>query len=45
MSIIDAGWSLMGYGIVGVFASLVLFYVFVKALLAISKKQQGKNKD
>lgn len=44
MSIVSAGWSLMGYGIVGVFASLVLFYVFVRILLSISKKQQ-KNKE
>lgn len=45
MSIVNAGWSLMGYGIVGVFASLVLFFLFVKLLLAINKKQQGKNKE
>ena len=38
MTVFQAGWTLMGLGLLGVFASLVLVYLFVKLLLRVSKK-------
>lgn len=42
MSIVTAGWTLMGYGLLGVFVALILFFGFTKLLLAISKRQAEK---
>ncbi len=45
MDIVKAGWALMGFGLVGVFAALVLIFLFSKLLLAVSRKRPGKNGD
>lgn len=37
--LINKGWQLMGYGLVGVFAALILFYLFTKLLLALARKK------
>ena len=42
MSVFQAGWTLMGLGLVGVFSSLILVYIFVRILLHISKKSAEK---
>ncbi len=43
MSIIEAGWTLMGFGLVGVFVSLILFYFFAKIMVSIGSKQSKKD--
>lgn len=43
MTIIEAGWILMGFGLVGVFISLILFYFLSKVLVAIGSKQSKKD--
>lgn len=45
MSIIQAGWALMGLGLLGVFTALVLIFLFSKLLLVVSRKQSGKSGD
>ena len=44
MTIIEAGWTLMGFGLVGVFVSLILFYFLSKLLVSIGSKQVRKEK-
>jgi len=36
--IVQQGWALMGYGLLGVFAALILFYLFTRLLLHFIKK-------
>lgn len=45
MDIVQAGWALMGLGLVGVFTALVLIFLFSKLLLAASRKWPGKCED
>ncbi len=42
MTIVDAGWSVMGFGLAGVFVSLILFYLFAKLMVSIGSKQKKK---
>ncbi len=44
MTIIEAGWTLMGFGLVGVFVSLILFYFLSKVLVSLGAKQSKKEK-
>ena len=39
MTVFQAGWTLMGLGLIGVFSSLVLVYLFVKLLLRFCKNK------
>ncbi len=44
MTIVDAGWTLMGFGLAGVFISLILFYFLSKLLVALGTRQSKKEK-
>ncbi len=39
MNAFQQGWTLMALGLVGVFGSLVLFYIFIRVLLKLSAKR------
>lgn len=39
MNIMEAGWTLMGLGLTGVFGSLIVFYLFMRLLLRISRRK------
>ncbi|MEL7602857.1 MAG: hypothetical protein AAGU77_06850 [Bacillota bacterium] len=45
MDIVQAGWALMGLGLVGVFTALVLIFLFSKLLLAVSRRRSGKSEN
>lgn len=36
------GLQVMLFGLAGVFAVLIIFYIFIKIMLAISKRHNGK---
>ena len=39
VGLVQQGWALMGYGLLGVFAALILFYLFTKLLLVLARKK------
>lgn len=44
MTIIEAGWTLMAFGLVGVFVSLILFYFLSKLLVSAGSKRGKEEK-
>lgn len=44
MTVLDAGWQLLLYGLGGVFLSLLTFYALIKLLMAISKRAAKQEK-
>ncbi len=45
IDIVQAGWAVMGLGLLGVFVALVLIFIFAKILLAINRKWPAKSED
>ncbi|MDD3920547.1 MAG: OadG-related small transporter subunit [Eubacteriales bacterium] len=44
MTIMQAGWQLMLYGLGGVFLSLLMFYILMKVLVGVSKRISKQEK-
>ncbi len=42
MTDLTRGFMLMGYGLAGVFTTLILFYICAKVFMAIAKRREKK---